>query len=66
MDTMLGAAGPSKRVDLVFALRAYAAVGKSKYIFRAALLPSPKELWEPTGILIGIAPSSRHHKLTCK
>lgn len=66
VDTMLGAAGPSKGVDLVLALRAYAAVGKSKFIFRTALLPSPKELWEPTGILIGITPSSEHHKLTCK
>lgn len=28
--------------------------------------PPPSELWEPISIPIGINPSSRHHKLTCK
>lgn len=64
MGTTAGAAGPSERTDLVPALRVYTAFRKTLFLFKAALLPSPKELWEPNGIPIGISLSSGHHKLT--
>ena len=62
--TLLRAAGLSKRVALVLALGVYTTVGKNKFMLRAALLPSPKELWEPISIPMRINPSSGRHKLT--